>query len=346
MFKENLEARYYTDPAIYRQEQSGIFNSNWQLIAPRSRFVEKGDYVATDIAGTKVFVVLGEDGELRGFRNLCRHRGAMLLEPGQGRCRSIRCPYHNWVYRLDGSLERAPWFSHADGEESLTLEDWPLHDISVALWRGLVFACVESPTALTDQLGGLLNEIEQDPIEDYHWTEQRTLVFDANWKIYTDNFVEGYHIPGIHPEFFKAIDFEQFETTAKDNLVRMTAPTKGNLFYRGRWLWMWPNWTLSFFNGGMNTSRINPLGVDRTELIYDFYFTDLSDEAREARQDTIHRNLAVIEQDFDICTHIHQNYLSGGYQPGPLSPRHEKGVHLFQKLVKEHLYSAGEAKPN
>ncbi len=54
MFKENLEARYYTDPAIYRQEQSGIFNSNWQLIAPRSRFVEKGDYVATDIAGTKV----------------------------------------------------------------------------------------------------------------------------------------------------------------------------------------------------------------------------------------------------------------------------------------------------
>ena len=226
MFKENLEARYYTDPAIYRQEQSSIFNSNWQLIAPRSRFAEKGDYVATDIAGTKIFVVLGEDGELRGFRNLCRHRGAMLLETGQGRCRSIRCPYHNWVYRLDGSLERAPWFAHADGEASLTLEDWPLHDISVALWRGLVFACVESPKTLTDQLGGLLNEIGQDPIEDYHWAEQRTLVFDANWKIYTDNFVEGYHIPGIHPELFKAIDFEKFETVANDNLVRMTAPTK------------------------------------------------------------------------------------------------------------------------
>jgi len=80
--------------------------------------------------------------------------------------------------------------------------------------------------------------------------------------------------------------------------------------------------------------------------MYDFWFAYLSDEAREARQDTIERNIAVIEQDFDICTHIHQNYLSGGYQPGPLSPRHEKGVHLFQKLVKEHLQSAGEAKPN
>ena len=67
----------------------------------------------------------------------------------------------------------------------------------------------------------------------------------------------------------------------------------------------------------MNTSRINPLSVDRTELIYDFYFADLADEAHEAQQDTIQRNIAVIEQDFDICTHIHQNYLSGGYQPGP-----------------------------
>ena len=340
MFKENLEARYYTDLGIYRQEQAGIFNTSWQLIAPRSHFVEKGDYVATEIAGTKVFVVLDEDGQLCGFRNLCRHRGAMLLESGQGRCRSIRCPYHSWVYRLDGSLERAPWFTE---DEPLSLEDWPLHSISVTLWRGLVFACLESGAALTHQLGGLLGEIEKDPIEEYHWAERRTLVFDANWKIYTDNFVEGYHIPGIHPEFFKAIDFEQFETTAGDNLVRMTAPTKGSLFYRGRWLWMWPNWTLSFFYGGMNTSRINPLGVDRTELIYDFYFADVSDAASDSRQETIQRNIAVIEQDFDICIHTHQNYLSGGYQPGPLSPRHEKGVHLFQDLVKQHIGKAREA---
>ena len=340
MFKCNLEARYYTDPTIYHREQSDIFSANWQLVAPRSHFADTGDYVATDIAGTKVFIVLDDAGQLRGFRNLCRHRGAMLLKPGQGRCRSIRCPYHNWVYRLDGSLERAPWFAE---DEPLTLDDWPLHPISVALWRGLVFACVESRTPLTDQLGGLLTEIESDPIEDYRWAERRTLVFDANWKIYTDNFVEGYHIPGIHPEFFQAIDFEQFETSANDNLVRMTAPTKGNLFYRGRWLWMWPNWTLSFFNGGMNTSRINPLGVDRTELIYDFYFADVSDATSDKRQETIQRNITVIEQDFDICMHTHQNYLSGGYQPGPLSPRHEKGVHLFQELVKQHIGKACEA---
>ena len=340
MFKCNLEARYYTDLGIYRQEQAGIFNASWQLVAPRSHFADTGDYVATDIAGTKVFIVLDDAGQLRGFRNLCRHRGAMLLKPGQGRCRSIRCPYHNWVYRLDGSLERAPWFAE---DEPLTLDDWPLHPISVALWRGLVFACVESRAPLTDQLGGLLTEIESDPIEDYRWAERRTLVFDANWKIYTDNFVEGYHIPGIHPEFFQAIDFEKFETTAMDNLVRMTAPTKDRLFYQGRWLWMWPNWTLSFFNGGMNTSRINPLGVDRTELIYDFYFADVSDAAGDARQETIENNMAVIEQDFDICIHTHQNYLSGGYQPGPLSPRHEKGVHLFQELVKQHIGKAREA---
>ena len=93
----------------------------------------------------------------------------------------------------------------------------------------------------------------------------------------------------------------------------------------------------------MNTSRINPLGVDRTELIYDFYFADVSDATSNKRQETIQRNITVIEQDFDICMHTHQNYLSGGYQPGPLSPRHEKGVYLFQELVKQHIGKACEA---
>ena len=162
------------------------------------------------------------------------------------------------------------------------------------------------------------------------WVQEERLVFDANWKIYTDNFVEGYHIPGIHPEFHAAIEFEQFETVARDGLVRMTAPPKDGLFYRGKWLWMWPNWTLSLFDGGMNTSRINPIDHQRTELIYNFYFADTSEARTPARDKTISDNLAVIREDFEVCTETQKNYQSGGYRPGPLSPRHEQGVAYFQ----------------
>ncbi len=97
----------------------------------------------------------------------------------------------------------------------------------------------------------------------------------SNWKTYTDNFVEGYHIPGIHPGFMKVIEFSEFETVAHNGMVRMTAPQKNGSIYGGKWLWMWPNWTLSVFPGGMNTSRINPLAVKPTELIYDFYFAEI-----------------------------------------------------------------------
>jgi choline monooxygenase len=117
----------------------------------------------------------------------------------------------------------------------------------------------------------------------------------------------------------------------------MTAPPKDGLFYRGKWLWMWPNWTLSLFSGGMNTSRINPLGVGRTEQLYTFHFADTSAEGEEARQRTIAANLAVVREDCDVCLATHKNYEAGVYTPGPLSNLHEKGVYYFQQKVREAL---------
>jgi len=333
----NLDPALYTDPAVYARECRHVFWRSWQLLGPASAVAGPGSYVATEIAGAKVFAIRGRDGALRAFRNVCRHRGARLLEEGTGTCPRIQCQYHNWVYDLDGALLRAPWFGEDPGFD---MADWPLTPVSVEVWRGLVFVAIDPAQPLEAQLGATVPELADEPIETFHRTAERRLVFDANWKTYTDNFVEGYHIPGIHPGFFRAIDFERFETTAHDNLVRMTAPPREGLFYRGKWLWMWPNWTLSLFEGGMNTSRINPLGPGRTELIYNFYFADTSDAARPAQEDTIARNIAVVEEDFSICIETQKNYASGGYAPGPLSPRHEQGVAWFQNRVRAALEAA------
>ncbi len=334
----NLDPNFYTDPAVHARECERIFRASWQMLGPAGRVDAPGSYVAAEIAGAKVFAIRGKDGVLRAFRNVCRHRGARLLEEGQGSCNVIRCQYHNWAYDLDGSLVRAPWFG---GEPDFDMADWPLEPVSVETWRGLLFVAIAPAEPLAAQLGATVPELQGEPIETFRCVAERRLTFDANWKTYTDNFVEGYHIPGIHPGFFQAIDFERFETTAHDNLVRMTAPPRDGLFYRGKWLWMWPNWTLSLFDGGMNTSRINPLGAGRTELVYNFYFADTSEAARPAQEDTIARNIAVVEEDFGICIETQKNYASGGYAPGPLSPRHERGVAWFQERVKAVLM-AGE----
>jgi len=271
----NLDPACYATPQAFIDERERIFSKTWQLIGPASRIAEAGAYEATEIAGLKVFVLRGRDGVLRGFQNVCRHRGAKLLEEGTGRCGPIRCPYHNWVYSDEGRLINAPWYGE---DPSFRKEDWPLKAISVREWRGLVFAAIAPERGLEAQLSELVLELADEPIETYEAVREERLTFDANWKVYTDNFVEGYHIPGIHPGFFAAIDFREFTTTAHDGFVRMTAPPREGLFYRGKWLWMWPNWTLSLFAGGMNTSRINPVDHQRTELIYNFYFADPTNE--------------------------------------------------------------------
>ncbi len=328
----NLEASIYVDPDIFARERTDIFAQTWQLLGPASAVAEPQSYVADEIAGLKVFVIRGRDGVLRGFRNVCRHRGARLLEEGAGRCGVIRCPYHSWAFNDQGRLINAPWFGE---DPAFRLDDWPLTPIQVREWRGLLFAAIRPQQGLEEQLSDLVKELEDEPIESYQPLRSERMQFNANWKIYTDNFVEGYHIPGIHPAFHAAIDFEQFSTTAHDGLVRMTAPPREGLFYRGKWLWMWPNWTLSLFTGGMNTSRINPLDQRRTELIYHFYFADAGNDARAHRDDTIARNLAVVREDFDICLETHNNYESGSYTPGPLSPRHEQGVAYFQERIRK-----------
>ncbi len=324
----NMDPFLYVRPDVFEDERERLFKTAWTLLGPAAKLAERRSYVAIEIAGMKVFAVRSNDGVLRAFRNVCRHRGARLLPEGEGTCGPIRCPYHQWQFTDAGELIKAPWYGEAPGFD---MADWPLEPIHVAEWRGLVFVAIAPVLTLHEQLGDTVAELADEPIENYLPVRTERMVFDANWKIYTDNFVEGLHIPGIHPAFHAAIEFDAFETTAHDGLVRMTAPPRAGLFYRGKWLWMWPNWTLSLFRGGMNTSRINPLDVNRTELIYNFYFDGSQDEAEI--ESTIQGNLAVIREDFEVCLETQKNYATGAYRPGPLSARHETGVAYFQRKV-------------
>ncbi len=336
----SLPSRAYVDPAVYEAERQAVFRRTWQLLGPTSVLSEPGSYQAVDVAGWKLFVLRGRDGVLRGFHNVCRHRGARLLAEGNGTCNVLKCPYHLWIYDQEGRLKKAPWFGE---DPAFDLADYPLQPISVAEWRGLLFVAIEPESSLETQLGALPATVAEHPIEGYRLAGEERFEMRCNWKTYTDNFVEGYHIPGIHPTFRKMIEFDSFQTTAEDGLVRMSAPLKEGYFYGGLWLWAWPNWTLSVYPEGMNTSRINPLGPDRTELIYRFYFADVSEETAEARASTIAGNCQVVREDFSICEETQANYASGGFDRGPLSPRHEAGVAYFQQRLSQSLQQAALA---
>ncbi len=197
-------------------------------------------------------------------------------------------------------------------------------------------------------LGDLPEEVAEFPIESFEAVAGERFLMSANWKTYTDNFVEGYHVPGIHPAFSKVIQFDKFETVARRGLVRMTAPQRSGSIYGGKWLWMWPSWTLSVFPGGMNTSRINPTGAGPRPS---WSIISISPTVRRrrlsARAQTIATNCAIVREDFrDLRRHTQRNYAPrSAYIPGPLSPRHERSsLAFFQGKVLEAL-RARERRP-
>src|SRR5471030_298317 len=196
-----IPARWYTDPAMLEGERHSVFGRTWQAVGRTDSVAAPGSYFGCEIAGEPVLVVRGRDGCLRAFSNVCRHRGSLLAE-GHGHGEVIRCPYHGWTYALDGSLFGQPEFE--------SVEDWDRSQVclprfQVAEWGPFVFVN-QDPDAppLDEVLGAIPAEIARIgcAIDRLRFSYRRDYTIACNWKVYIDNYLEGYHLPTAHPPCF------------------------------------------------------------------------------------------------------------------------------------------------
>ena len=199
----------YTDPVLYEQELTEVFERAWILVGHVSELSEPGQYVTANVGREPVLVVRGHDGELRAMSNVCRHRASTILE-GTGQTRSVmRCPYHAWTYELDGRLAAAP---SGQGFACLDRDQVALPQFRVGVAGGLVFCCIDpGQMSLEEMLGPVgpylewLNiaglTVHRNDLE-ARWTED----FDENWKILADNYLEDYHVPVAHPTLVRLVN--------------------------------------------------------------------------------------------------------------------------------------------
>jgi choline monooxygenase len=342
-----IPAPWYTDARVYELERRTVFARTWQLVARAEQLSEPGRYVTREIAGEPVVVVRGSDHVLRGFFNVCRHHAAAVLTEEEGRVRALRCPYHGWTYTLEGELKGTPDFA---GVCNFERRASGLVAIECAVWEGWVFVKLERGGAsLTESLGAEL--IEQTRPLDFgklQWMERRRYTFDCNWKVFTDNYLDGgYHVPYLHKGLDSVLDYSKYTIENGERFCLQSSPVvcagaesetgAVRVGERALYYWIYPNFMINWYEGVMDTNLVLPLGVDRTEVVFDFYFPDVSEAARERNLASIRVGQRIQDEDTEICKSVQRGLTSRAYNAGRLSVRREAGEQLFHRLLHADL---------
>jgi choline monooxygenase len=279
-------------------------------------------------------VIRDDTGELRGFHNVCRHRAGPLTDDGEGRCRGgFVCRYHGWSYRQSGTLSRARDFGDTDAFDPT---EFPLWAVQVASWAGLVWVNLDlSSPGFEEDLAPFVGETDGFPLDRYEFRHEQTEEVACNWKTYVDNYLEGYHIPFVHPTLNAEIDASQYAVDARDRYCIHSAPARDGARNLGKWMWRWPNLAFNLYPNGMNVERIVPLDASTTRIVYTFFFA--AGTAAATVDATTQVSVATLAEDRVICEAVQRNLDAGVYETGRLSPKHEAGVFQFHQLVRKAL---------
>jgi choline monooxygenase len=342
-----IPASWYTDPRIAQLELQNVFSRAWQAVGRTEQVEKPGQYVTASVAGEPVVAVRGSDGKLRAFYNVCRHHAMTVMNEPCGHAQHMRCPYHGWTYNLEGELRGMTEF---EGVCNFDRAQNGLVPIRVETWENFVFVNLDPHAAsLPEFLGALVDLAKPLGFGGLQFVERRSYTLNCNWKVYVDNFLDGgYHVPHMHKGLNSVLDYTNYTIENVDRCCVQSSPVavdksseasaaatrKGDRAY---YFWQYPNFMLNWYEGYLDTNLVLPLGVDRCEVIFDFYFGD----TRESQMPYIRESMGVSErvqqEDIIICAGVQRGLSSRAYQSGRLSVRREAGEHLFHRLLAADL---------
>jgi choline monooxygenase len=355
-----LASNFYTDPAILDAEKSRIFHRTWQLVGTlntpcgemngvKRTIADPESYFTADVVGEPVVVVRDKQGMLRAFSNVCRHRAGPIA--GGSGCKNVlRCGYHGWTYTLDGRLIGTP---DVEGVEFFDRSTMGMVPLRLETWEHLIFVNFDqNAEPLSAFLGKIPEQARGFQFEGLQSVERRDYIIDCNWKVYVDNYLEGYHIPIAHPGLMREIDYSQYRTDtyryysqqfapiramkAEDTADRFYAPGTG--LQEALYFWIFPNLMLNIYPDNLSTNLIVPLSHDKTLTIFEWFFHDAnSEKVRERIQRAVAFSDEVQQEDIELCRSVQRGLNSSTYDRGRYSVKRENGVHHFHMLLSEFL---------
>ena len=334
---------WYTDPVVLRLEQERIFRNSWQYVARLEEISEPGSFLASRVAHVPIVLVRDEEGTLRSFLNVCRHRGSIVCE-GSGRRATLQCPYHAWTYGLDGRLIAAPRLAREgdDGRAELGLVP-----VQVDTWGPLVFA---NPDPDAKPLAEFLDDLPQRiaeagiDLDGLRFLRRWEWEVAANWKISAENVLECYHCSVAHPGFSAAMDVspESYLLEAHNGRMTQHGPPRreprggydlSGEVERGQFHFLFPGTVINVMPGRPNFSigSLLPVTTDRTQRFLDYYVTPDADPRWV--EEALAFDAQVGAEDKALIERVQVGVSTGLIEDGRLLPESEQLIARFQALV-------------
>jgi len=336
---KTISSSWYSDEKILKIEKENIFSKSWHLLGSIDRIPNKGDYLIKTINEQPIVVIKDKVGEINVFYNVCQHRGCVLLEK-DGNSKQIKCGYHGWAYELTGELKAARGFD----KEDLDLEQLNLKSIEHYIWMNQIFIKLQSDC---NNLPKTLKEIENiiSPIKFDHYLFhlRKSYKIKCNWKVYMDNYLEGLHIPLVHPKLNSIIDYKSYSTEIFDNFslqwchinAESSPYNKTDNASKAYYFTLFPNILLNIAPGRLQTNIIEPITTSSCNVFFDYYFKN--EEDLNSIQEDISFSEEVQIEDINICERIQIGLESDGFDHGIFSKKYETGVSHFQSYIDKKI---------
>jgi choline monooxygenase len=343
-----IPSSWYLDPALLEKEQERVFGRSWQLVGHTEQVRIPGDYFTCTVAGEPVVVTRSEDGVLRALSNVCRHRAGPVAH-GAGHRKALQCGYHGWTYSLNGDLRATPEW---EGVRGFDRARQCLPSFRVDVWGPFLFVNLDpAAPSLAESLGTIPEETRSLPLEHMRLFKKADYEVACNWKVYVDNYLEGYHILIVHPELFRQLDYRAYRVETAELHSKQHAPIRtrieDSLYHRNLpeggapealYYWLFPNLMLNFYPDNLQTNVILPLSHDRTLTRFEWYVLDpQSPGVAEEFAHSFAFSDQVQKEDIHICEEVQKGLRSRTYQSGRYSVLRENGVHHFHGLLAKYL---------
>jgi len=339
---ETIPSTWYVDPRFHDLDREAVFARTWQYVGAASAVARPGDALRAVVAGEPVLVVRDRDGGLRAFFNVCRHRGGpLLMDDAACGLKALTCKYHGWTYLLDGSLRGVPQW---DRVELFDRKDFGLVPLRVECWEGMVFVHLDPAAApVGHSLAGVADRLGAGRLGALCFDRRVSYPVAANWKVYVDNYLEGYHIPYVHPELMTLLDLQAYTTEIHPAYSLQWSPltpgeasqypgTNGGeaLYYH-----VFPTLMLNVLPGRVQVNLVEAVAHDRCVVHFDSYYDDVVSPAARERIAADHAYSARVQaEDAEICARVQEGLGSRAYHQGRFSVTCEAAVHHFQGQLR------------